>query len=95
MPTEHIKFDYESMRNTADALIVINPRGHSMAEGIYHYMTNTALRILDETPGYLGYLSLAGFELCFWRDEDGRMNVRASVMAYSVVRFLKEKGLGK
>jgi len=90
-----IIFDEDSLKNTAEALIVVNPRGHSVSEGIYQYMKNTALRQLDKTPDYVGYLSTAGFELCFWRDDDGHMNVRASVMAYTVVRFLKEKGLSK
>lgn len=83
--------DANSFRDTAEALLVINPRGHTSADGILRYMEDSARRTIVEFPNFQSYVSTAGWELCFWKDDNGDTNVRASVMAYSVLRFLKDR----
>lgn len=83
-----ITFDEHRMRQTADALQIINPRGHGNADGILRYMRETAERTQQKEPGYVGYLTTAGFVLTFWYDEQLEMNVFASVDAYTVLKHL-------
>jgi hypothetical protein len=73
--------DHDTFKDAADALQIINP----VSTNMYQWMWDTALR---QEPGYLGYLSTGGFELCFWQDEQGQRHVRASVMAYTVKQWL-------
>lgn len=83
-----IIFDEHRMRQTAEAVYLINRRGHSSVDGVLDYMRKTAERTQEREPGYTGYLTVAGFVLTFWYDEQLEMNVFASVDAYTVLKHL-------
>jgi hypothetical protein len=79
--------DHDTFKMTADVLMIINRRGRR-PEGLYQWMKDTAERQHRNEPDFRGYLSTAGFELCFWQDEHGKVHARASVMAYTVMQWI-------
>jgi hypothetical protein len=85
---DHIIFDEHRMRQTAEAVFITNPRGYYDADGVLRYMMKYARNTQDNEPGFVGYSTTGGFVLTFWYDTQGRMNVFASVDAYTVLKHL-------
>jgi hypothetical protein len=82
-----IKLDNYDFENTAKAVFAMNPYAREKYEdwhGLCSYMESLA-RLNSKSTSY----STGGFQLTFFTSENGDRHVRASVSAYTALKYVE------
>lgn len=84
-----MKIDYYDFDTTAEAVFIMNDSAREQYEtweDLKSFMISMAY-----THGHKGHsFSTGGFQLTFFNGHDGEINCRASVQAYTALKFAKK-----